>query len=570
MAITTKIHSSNSVLNWVYLIIGIFPWIIYAFNINIRLDSLIDEGLTLLMVNPVGTPKYMSSQFGNIVSPIFRAFNYNAIASLWARFLLELLSISILCFCSLLYIKRKTSNIFNSFYYIGLFMSVSSYCLYSFTKSLSYNHLQQFVVSTTVSLLLLHEVYFERKVLKNILLIGIGFFLFLGILNVLPSGIVVTFIVYLTLIIKNSQLESIINTTFYFLGGIVIGLLFFSSFFYSVNNLYFEYYEMFSLILNKTSHHHNSFILLFNFFKSLFSLFVISVCSIGILSIFDLISSSLKKRSYFNFLPILCFLIVVLYFQKYTKTGGFQEWIVTPLAMTLFVFFKNNSLTQYLYKNRQEAIIIALLISIPLVAPLGTNLLITSKVGYYFSTWLVAVFLLSVRIDRKYFQFFFSIFFLLSLSWNIPFIYNYINTQKEYNTKSHKLPALNNIYITLNQKKHFEQLYNTLKVHGYTSGDRILAFQPDLMSLFSVGAVSGNRIYFLPLDFLNENFSLIPRFQFIILNDYSYSQVKNALKPWGFPEQYEKIMIGTPETVDYFGADKPRMLFCLKKQPSEK
>ena len=555
----------KGVLYILVFVIGVTPWVVYALMIPVGLDSLVDEGLTILMVNPDETPKYLTSQFGNVVKFIFRHFGYNVLTSFWTRFIFQILSVLIILFTSYQYLSKKCNLKINFFMYIGLFMLVASHGLYLFTKTLSYNHLQQLAILITISSLLLYEIYKGNKVLKYFFSVLIGFFSFLSIINISPSGLSVTFylIILLGLLNYPSLREAFFDLLFILL-GMLIALILFNFFVNDINKYYKELHETY-IVISSLNRSYDSLSLFFNLFRSFLSLFVISIFSIGILSLFDFTELRFGKNVY-SYLVVLCTIFILfIYSIKYTKilTLGFSEWCLAPLAIALFVNLGRINKVGWF---RSETLITILMIGTPILAPFGTNLFITAKIGYYGCLWFIAAVILLKTAGFRHSSLVYILFFIMYASINIFQIFTFQNKSLESSVVSDKLKRLRNVYITPRQKEHFESLYDTLNRLGYKDGDRILAFQPDLMSVFSVNGKPGERVYFVPEDFLKEKFDSLPRFNFIILNDYSYGQINSFIKGWGFPQRYHRVYINSPDTVNYFKANESRILFCLKRE----
>lgn len=544
------------------IFISVSPWLAYALNINVGLSSLIDEGNILLLMNdpkPLGPG---GTQFHIIVGALITKFSYSAETLLWTRYILQLVSTLILLISSIIYL-RMTTNIKNLLYiYVILFLFLSSICLYSFTKAVSYNHFLQFTVSLTISFYLMFNT-FANKVIQCLCLFLIGFIGIFAILNILPSGILLLFSTVLILILQvYSSYRRIFYTIFFILSGALFASLIVHLYIKNASELYQEYYKV-SASISNLGRSYDVPSLLFSLSRSILTFVVIGTLSLGLHTLFE----SLKYKFTNPYLPyiITCIFLVVLYVYslKYTHKAslGLSEWSMSPLLLALFYYYKKDSLTWPLNTKNYTIIFLSIL---PIIASLGTNLGIASKFFYFIGTWIIVIFLLSDKIETASFNLILLISLVIGFIGHVSIIGLIVNSTTENSVKSSKLSRISSIYITPKQKNHFENLHDTLMNHGFVDGDTILAFQPDLMSVFAVGATAGRQVYFVPSDFLANDIHVHKQPRFIILNEYTYSQVNEKLKYWGFPETYSKINIGTPETENYFNADKPRMLFCLK------
>ncbi|WP_080055448.1 hypothetical protein [Spirosoma aerolatum] len=550
-----KLNYSNFFAYIVFLL-GITPWLIYALTINISLDSLIDEGAIQLSHN-IPKPVSFASQSGVILGIIIDRFTYNAKNLLWVRFLMQIFSTIILNISSYIYLKKIYQH-FNYILYTGYFFLVSSLSLYLFTKTVSYNHLQQLLIQLIVSSFLLYQVYNEKMLVRKVLLITLGFCCTFSILNIPPSGIAVTAFLILILLINNIFfINRIATTIFYVSVGLLCGVLVFFIYIKSWGDFFNELSGTYKM-LSKAGRSYGPYDILFKYSKSILSLLVVSCSSLGVLAIFDLLNKKNKTLAMlFSFIIII---LLMFYSVKYTRTGEIYEWILAPTIIALFIYFRD-VIKGFIFSQNTT---IYFLLIIPLIAPLGTNLLITTKIGYFFSTWLISTIVLLKGIKKVYSTSIFFMFVLIPVIWNMKIFLNLWYRSKESIVQSTQLKRLNDIYITPKQKAHFESVYEILASNGYNSGDSILAFQPDLMSVFAVGGSAGHRVYFMPSDFLSDDITAMKPAKYIILNDYSYNEIKSSLKIWGFPDKYQQIDIGSPETIDYFGAHKSRHLFLLK------
>lgn len=550
--------NSKIISNWVVLFVGLTPWFLYAKNIHIRLDSLIDEG-AILMSYCTSAP---GTQSGIMIGKLIFLIGYNAENALWIRFLSQIIAVITLLISSLYFLKNKGFGAFDTYFYIGFFLFINSISLHLFTKAISYNHIQQLLVYFLISIYLVYLSFEHLEIIQYLSLFLTGFTIVFCVLNIPPSGLLTAFVICISLIFYNvKSWRKITIHLSMIIVGVIFGLLVFSYFFKDLKEVYTEVIE--TLLILPKYKSYDSFSLLFALSKSLLSLLVISLLSLGLLFVFDIIYEKSYKINVSITLILFILYMLLLYSLKYTiKPGlGLSEWSISPVVIGLILYYRKFS-----FKKRKHEITLFLLFSIPIVASFGTNLGIASKFFYFIGSWVIIVFILFNSLEIRYRYLILSILTIIILNGQIKIMYMYWISYKECIVKSSKLSNINRIYITKKQKEHFENLSEKLSEHNFAKGDTILAFQPDLMSVFAVGGSVGKKVYFLPDDFLNENFKKIHKIKFIILNDYSYSQVKNILKPWGFPEQYTKIMIGTPETVKYFDAHKPRMLFCLSKQ----
>lgn len=543
------------ITNAIIVFIGVSPWILYATTLNIGLDSLVDEGLTLLLL---GKPKplYMTSQSGLLIGLVSDQLINNTLGILWLRFIMQLISVTVLCVSSLFYLKTR-KKITNTYHYIGIFFLVNSISLFLFTKTVSYNHLQQFLILHIISLILLVNIYKNTSILKNIILFTLGTLFAAVILNIITSGILIVFFTILVIYLQSYSSTKIFLLHFVPICiGFGVSIICFHFYLKDIHSLYIELNEMINMheSLNRS---YDTYSLFFKFAKSLLLILSISILSLGILHLYILIKEKFCSNFVAYLITMLSLCSMIIFWINYTTNGLIYEWFFAPVIIGIFLSVQKSE------ELKTNKTLILFLLLVPFIAPFGTNLLITEKLGYYLGAWFIASVLIVDELNSKYYIS--TIFIVVYLF----FIFNIINhlliNNKECTEKSTKIKRLRNIYISSKQKEHFENTQSILLEKGYVKGDTILAFQPDLMTLYAVEGNSGKRVYFVPSDFLNENISQIKRPKFIILNEFSYGQITKFIKCWNFPEQYEKVNIGSPETKSYFNSDKSRYLYCLKR-----
>lgn len=535
----------------------------YAANINIGLSSLIDEGQMELLLN---TPKpigHLGSQSNIIIGSILEKGRYDANSLLWARFWFQVAAVFVFSLVSLTYLLYNTEIPTSPIIYISLLSFTGGVSLYLFTKVISYNHILQLTVLWTASFYLLFLTFEKSTLIRYSTLFLIGFCALFSILNILPSGLAVSGSVTLAVVLNQyPNIKDIIVSLFFIVLGIITGLMAFHVCMKNLEDLINEICEMYANV-SKLGRSYDTVSLLFNLSRTFLSLFVIFVITLGLLTLFKYLNNKIKNKYLPYIITLSSLALLLVYTIKYTAKAnlGLSEWITSPLMVMLLAYFKQYPLKWTL---SQKNISIIFLATLPIAASLGTNLGVAAKFFYFACIWLFLMYTLLNAVHIEYASLSLLFFTAIILYAHICPSINYLKNRQDNPVTSQKLSKLNGIYITQKQKDHFETLYDTLRYCGYRDGDTILAFQPDLMSVFVVNATAGRQVYFVPADFLATDLPKIKRAKFMILNDYSYAQIAKAIQSWGFPKQYQKINIGTPETEDYFNAHQPRMLFCLK------
>ncbi|MDA3779730.1 MAG: hypothetical protein PF487_05825 [Bacteroidales bacterium] len=597
----------------------IIGFLVYNFwRLPYGLDTIFDEGF--LLMNYQNPNIQGGTQSFSIISKIFGNTVHNILFLRESRYFLQLFTILIFSGVSILWITNKFSNIsrnrLGTYFLLLLLFGIGSIDVL-YTSTISYNHLQQTCILLSIAALLLFDI--SRKVwLQYVWVFSIGFFLLFAFLNIPPSGLVVGIIVVLTLFFykKRSLLQYMSIILFLFL-GIVVALCIYH--FYFVN-IYAVIHEM--IITAKTStkindgHNIHNFIikivsyvkfylfrivlfttlcLLFYYFKKNKLVMVLSCILLLCILYFEtgyylliyplviaasfLLYSKIKKGIDLHFQTntmIFIISIVTLVLATYaivTNSIEFPIWgyIIFPISILYGVHYV---LKKQIIIKSHFFILVALCI-LPLCSTLGTNTSLLTKSIYFLLFWgLILIYLLEF-IYRKYEVSFLNASIIISiLIITFSFMQNFktlslkdtIGNEFSSTKKCENLDAIKNIYIRPQQKQYFETVNNILIKYKYKKGDPVFAFQADHMTLFAFEASSATKIYFFCVNFAADPVKQIystPNFLF--LSKWDVQELHDTLKNmnWGFPEDFDKYYVGTPE-IYKTNYSTERWLYCRK------
>lgn len=555
-------------LRIVILSIGLVPWVASMYCLNTGLSSLIDEGFMQLLMNrpkPLGP---FGSQFAILVDTFTGNWAYNAATLMLARFILQSISVLILLVASIFYLERIIGQSFDIWIYSGFFMFVNGTCLDIFTKTISYNHVLQFTVYGVVSMCLVYTTFREKKLFRRLSLVLTGVLCSIAVLNILPSGLIIIACVIAYFMIQSlPDWDRISNEFLGLYTGFILGLLLFSLFVNELGIIFNEFLQIVS-VKPKFNRSYDLNSLIIKFVRSVTSLLVVSLAAVGVAGVFNTLRSTSLPKIVPLLVPLFVCGLFCFFCIKYTEVAkiGPSELVIMPFAAGVYMFVNVRFQGIGRFQNWTT---LCLLFIVPIVAPFGSNLPVTHKLFFFVGCWAIGIVMFTADLTRLQAGLIFGMFVLIVSIRYGQVLSKFEKNARESRSLSSKLVRVEGVRLTSKQLDHFESLYDVLSEHGFRQGDTILAFQPDLMSVFAVGGHSGTYVYFTPEDFLNKDIRTLIKPRFIMLNDFSYNRIRESLRYWGIDSNYEKIDIGSPETENYFDSDKPRMLFYLNAKPAK-
>jgi len=197
----------------------------------------------------------------------------------------------------------------------------------------------------------------------------------------------------------------------------------------------------------------------------------------------------------------------------------------------------------------------------PLLATIGTNVPIGSKMMWFVLPW--GLLLWRLGFDGKNAFFRGELLLVLSLLLSIG-CYRQFKSIDISLTKVANGP-LAGMRLEPSQESHFEEVGEILQAYHYQRGKSVVfSTQLSMMTICYYEAVPCG-LFFQPMDFVAHSSDdlQVPDFLFLCRFDETVAGEKLKDMPWGWPEQFDRYFVGTPEDVQV-GYPTDRWLYCRK------
>ena len=113
---------------------------------------------------------------------------------------------------------------------------------------------------------------------------------------------------------------------------------------------------------------------------------------------------------------------------------------------------------------------------------------------------------------------------------------------------------------------YFENVYKIMTKYHYKPRDTVFSTQLDFMTIVALSATPCG-VYFQPMDFLKDvNKDKLHKPDYLFLTQFDLEIIGEELKKrnWGFPDEFDKYSVGTPE-MTLTSYSTTRTLYCRKK-----
>ena len=534
------------------LIVVIIKLILSIVSLPYDIDSLNDEGFLMLSIH-----KAINGSIGR--------------GSLWTNILVALLGEKI-CFSmlSLRIVDAILAVVSGLVFWIitqskvtkNRFASAAYLVMVFFVLSpigglvLSYNGISRFMLLLVCAASF--RLFVDNDNWNGFWAILIGFALVIAFFSILPSSVMVGGFVCVLLMIRFwKQWSKMLKI----LGLMVLGAfvaLFIVHFFVADLKIVYESMMETAQTITKVNRGYDpiSFsIKILLFFRD------ISFClltSIGIIMV-----SLFLKRNGCSWLASLFYIVAFLLYWHY------QEKPRMSLGMLMSVLWLQPLINQWFNKQlpslkqlfRFDFIFNLFLCFFPVLAVIGTNLPLGLKLGWFIVPWTLLVWRLGFDEDNKLFRkevlFTFSLILLLSSIRNAILI---DSTQTIVNQG-----PLKGMRLNAAQEKHFIEVEQILENYHYQRGKSVVfSTQLSMVTLCYFESVPCG-LFFQPTDFVAHVSNNLPIPDFLFLCKYDETVATEELKkmPWGWPDEFDKFDVGTPETV-LSNHSTQRWLYCRK------
>ena len=277
---------------------------------------------------------------------------------------------------------------------------------------------------------------------------------------------------------------------------------------------------------------------------------------IGIYSVSKLIS---RKSKIVACLVYICSILLYSHYQ-------IKPNVTTPMIMSLLWLIPLLEHKEIAKKERNiinfNYLFTLFLVFFPLLASIGTNTYLGGKMSYFLVPWA----LLLWQLDYVKSKYLFRNCGLIAISI-LLFLSSYSLFQTiDYSQNRVPLGGFKGMYMNKTQEEHFTKVDSVVSLYGFKRNESVV-FMTQLSTVTTAyieGIPCGN--YFQPMDFVayaNDSIS-IPDFIFLCKYDEDVAGETLRNMNWGWPEEFDKHEIGTPDAGD-FGYSTERWLYCRTK-----
>lgn len=276
--------------------------------------------------------------------------------------------------------------------------------------------------------------------------------------------------------------------------------------------------------------------------------------------------SKLIKNNFLGTVVYVLFLVVYSHYQ--VKPMVTNAMLLVSVAVIPLLFSNNESFSWKTLWLPKTWVYVFLLV-FPLMASFGTNTGLGGRVSCYIVSWLFVWFNIEQKHSIKKWRRVMIGVVILYLIPLVGVVRDYQNRDDSFHfTRGNKYFA--ELAITEKQKAYFDNVYDILEEYGFKPNEStILTALYDYCCIYAFDAVNAanyhqvQNFHYFPKEKMIE-----PDFIFLCKWD-SIVMAKELLEmPWGWPEEFDKYYVGTPEPDGAPWAIHPdletRHLYCRK------
>jgi hypothetical protein len=421
---------------------------------------------------------------------------------------------------------------------------------------LSYNGISRFMLLLVCAASF--RLFYDDEKRHGLWAVLIGFALIMAFFSILPSSIMVGGAVCVLFIIRFwKQWRKMLKLFGMLVLGAVAAFLIVHFFVADLKEVYMGMSETAKTItkVNRGYDPISFCVKILLFFRDI-SFFLLT--SIGIFWV-----SFFLKRNGYSWLASLFFITAILLYWHYQEKPKMSFGMQMSVIWLLPLF--NKWCDKQLPSLRQlfsfDNAFNLFLCFFPVLAVIGTNLPLGVKIGWFILPWALLAWRLGFDGDNKLFRWelLLAISFVLFLG-SFRQMARIDSTQAIVNQGPLKGMRLNSA-----QEKHFIEVGQILEDYHYQRGKSVVfSTQLSMATLCYFESVPCG-LFFQPTDFIAHASDNLPVPDFLFLCEFDELMADEALKnmPWGWPEDYDKFYVGTPETKDP-GYPTERWLYCRK------
>lgn len=533
-------------------LVVIIKLIVSIISLPYDIDSIYDEGFLMLTVHDAmnGVVRGGSLWPNMVVSFLGERICFSMLS---LRIADAVLSITSGLLFWLITFPKATRNSLSSIAYLVLVMFVLSPIG---GIMLSYNGISRFSLLLVCSASF--RLFFDDEKWRGLWAVLIGFALVMSFFSILPSSVMVGGAVCVLIVIRFwKQWQKMLKIFGMFTIGAVVGVLIIHFFVADLRNVYVSMMET-AQTITKVNRGYDpiSFLLKTILFFRDMSLCILTFLGIIVVSLFF-------KRNGYSWLASLFFIVAFILYWKYQQKPGVSLGMKMSFLWLLPLFNKwfDKQLPPLKQLFSFDFVFNLFLCIFPVLAVMGTNLPLGVKVGWFVVPWALLAWRLGFDGENNLFRrdllLAFSIMLLIV---NIRQISLIDSTQRIV----YEGP-LKGMRLNPTQEKHFDEVEKILKNYHYQRGKSVVfSTQLSMATLCYFESVPCG-LFFQPMDFVAHASDNLAVPDFLFLCEFDELMADEALNnmPWGWPEEFDKYYVGTPESKDP-GYSTERWLYCRR------
>jgi hypothetical protein len=562
---------NKNLLYGILLLVLLFNLVAQACGFGFSFFSLWDESYLLLKCKEAYLGMAKGSNLWNIMA--VKWFPYldltNKIQSSWASLILVVFAVINATIVALFVFDKRNFVKYLSLFLLAMMPAILGHYAAEMPNrmgwgtEMNYVVMESFLLLGSLSAFLYY--YFKRNTaLSWLALLVVGVFCGLAFFVILPSTCLV-FAGYLVLLVAiNGKNRAECVKAVLLLGlGVCLALLYIHFFVADLGIVWIEMGHT-AQYITKSGLGYTPL----SFIMQVGKLFILWIqCALYVLGAYVLAGFVENRFRYVGGLLYVVFILFALIYLHPRYHYSPSSLLFSSVVILPFVRTSNNLVAGS--QKKPEWFVTAFLVLFPVFASIGTNTSLYGRMGCFLCSW-VFLWLIKEECFKEKAHWYISLGAILTLL--LPISYNNIRNYHQHNTiyTTHFTHGTDNaaeLWMSPEQKAYFERIHVLFDQYGYQPDKSVVfASYLDYCTIYVFDAKLSNGFHmkgFFPFkpkeDFLLPDFIIMSEddIDFFHLEDFS----------WGWPENYDKYFIGTPETVcqKFIGYEgKKRWLYCRK------
>jgi hypothetical protein len=269
------------------------------------------------------------------------------------------------------------------------------------------------------------------------------------------------------------------------------------------------------------------------------------------------------KRSGRHWLASLFFVVSCLMYWHYQEKPNISHGMQLSMLWLLPVICKwyGKQLPPLKQLLTFDFILNLFLCLFPILAALGTNVYLGSKMEWFIVPWIMLSYRLGFGEGKMQFRRETLILLSLMALFGVYWQFRAIDTSQTVVERG----SLKGMHLNARQEDHFKVVNQIMNDYQFQRGESVVfATQLSMMTVCYLEALPVG-LYFQPNDFVAHANEPLPVPDYLFLREYDIRLAKECLRkmPWGWPQEFDVYEIGSPDddsqTVYHIGG---RLLYC--------